>query len=227
MFGEMPGCAMIGQSIINYTSGGWGRLSSITAAVTLMLLIATLTDILNIIPVAILVGIMFMVAIGTFEWSSFARISKMPRSDAFVLVTVTGITIVADLAIAVISGVIISALVFAWKHAKVTARTHLEDNGTKIYDFDGPLFFGSVTAFNEQFDLDHDPHNVVLDFKDARVMDISGVEAIDAITKKYLEAKKTIKIRHLSSECKNIMTNAGQFCTYEIDDPNYKVAYDY
>ncbi|MEA3499256.1 MAG: SulP family inorganic anion transporter [Campylobacterota bacterium] len=226
-FGAMPGCAMIGQSIINYTSGGWGRLSGITAAVTLMLLIATLTDLLNIIPVAILVGIMFMVAIGTFEWSSFARITKMPRSDAFVLVTVTAITIVADLAIAVISGVIISALVFAWKHAKVTAKTHTEDDGSKVYDFDGPLFFGSVTAFNEQFDLKHDPKVVVLDFKDARVMDISGVEAIDAITKKYLEADKLIKIRHLSSECKSIMKNAGPFCTYEEDDPKYKVAYDY
>jgi len=226
-FGAMPGCAMIGQSIINYTSGGWGRLSGITAALTLMLLIATLTDILNIIPVAILVGIMFMVAIGTFEWSSFARISKMPKSDAFVLVTVTAITIVADLAIAVISGVIISALVFAWKHAKVTAKTHKEDDGTKIYDFDGPLFFGSVTSFNEQFDIEHDPDTVVLDFKDARVMDISGVEAIDAITKKYLEANKSIKIRHLSAECKSIMINAGKFCTYEEDDPKYKVAYDY
>ncbi len=226
-FGAMPGCAMIGQSIINYTSGGWGRLSGIVAAVGLMLLVATLTDILNIIPVAILVGIMFMVSIGTFEWSSFARITKMPRSDAFVLVTVTAITIVEDLAVAVISGVIISALVFAWKHAKVFAKTHIEDDGTKVYDFDGPLFFGSVTAFNEQFDISHDPKAVVLDFKDARVMDISGVEAIDAITKKYLEAGKTIKIRHLSSECKSIMKNAGQFCTYEEDDPKYKVAYDY
>ncbi len=227
LFGAMPGCAMIGQSIINYTSGGWGRLSGITASIGLILLVATMTDILNIIPVAILVGIMFMVSIGTFEWSSFARITKMPRSDAFVLLTVTGITIVADLAIAVISGVIISALVFAWKHAKVTAKTHIEDDGTKIYDFDGPLFFGSVTAFNEQFDIVHDPEVVVLDFKDARVMDISGVEAVDAITKKYLEANKTIKIRHLSSECKSIMKNAGQFCTYEEDDPKYKVAYDY
>jgi len=226
-FGAMPGCAMIGQSIINYTSGGWGRLSGITAAVMLMVLIATLTDILNIIPVAILVGIMFMVSIGTFEWSSFARITKMPKSDAFVLVTVTGITIVEDLAIAVISGVIISALVFAWKHAKVYSKTHLENEDTKIYDFDGPLFFGSVTSFNEQFDIGNDPKNVVLDFKNARVMDISGVEAVDAITKKYLEADKTIKLRHLSSECKSIMTNAGQFCTYEEDDPKYKVAYDY
>ena len=226
-FGAMPGCAMIGQSIINYTSGGWGRLSGIVASLGLILLVATLTEVLNIIPVAILVGIMFMVSIGTFEWSSFARMSKMPRSDAFVLVTVTAITIVADLAIAVISGVIISALVFAWKHAKVFSKTHIEEDGTKVYDFDGPLFFGSVTSFNEQFDIAHDPESVILDFKDARVMDISGVEAIDAITKKYLETNKTIKIRHLSSECKSIMSNAGKFCTYEEDDPKYKLAYDY
>lgn len=227
MFGAMPGCAMIGQSIINYTSGGWGRLSGIVAAIGLITLVATLTDILNIIPVAILVGIMFMVSIGTFEWSSFARISKMPRSDAFVLVTVTGITIVEDLAIAVISGVIISALVFAWKHARVFARTHLEDDGTKVYDFDGPLFFGSVTSFNEQFDLKHDPDNVILDFKDARVMDISGVEAIDAITKKYKDAGKSLRIRHLSEDCKKILKDAGPFCEYEADDPNYKVAINY
>ncbi len=227
LFGAMPGCAMIGQSIINYTSGGLGRLSGVVASIGLILLVATLTDLLNIIPVAILVGIMFMVSIGTFEWSSFARITKMPKSDAFVLVTVTSITIVADLAIAVISGVIISALVFAWKHAKVTAKTRKEDDGTKVYDFDGPLFFGSVTAFNDNFDIKHDPENIVLDFKDARVMDISGVEAVDAITKKYLEAGKTVKIRHLSAECKSIMKNAGQFCTYEEDDPKYKVAYDY
>jgi len=226
-FGAMPGCAMIGQSIINYTSGGLGRLSALTASVGLLILVVTLTDILSIIPIAILVGIMFMVSIGTFEWSSFARITKMPRSDAFVLLTVTIITIFADLAMAVISGVIISALVFAWKHAKVTARTRREDDGTKIYDFDGPLFFGSVTSFNEQFDLAHDPKNIILDFKNARVMDISGVEAIDAITKKYLDANKSVKIRHLSNECKSIMNNAKQFCTYEIDDPKYKVAYDY
>ena len=227
LFGAMPGCAMIGQSIINYTSGGLGRLSSLTASIGLITLVATLTDILNIIPVAILVGIMFMVSIGTFEWSSFARISKMPKSDAFVLLSVTIITVVSDLAIAVISGVIISALVFAWKHARVYARTHIEEDGTKIYDFDGPLFFGSITSFNETFDINNDPDQVVLDFKDARVMDISGVEAIDAITKKYLQEGKTIKLRHLSNECKNIMNNAKQFCTFEEDDPKYKVAYDY
>ena len=226
-FGAMPGCVMIGQSIINYTSGGLGRLSGIVASVGLILLVATLTDLLNIIPVAILVGIMFMVAIGTFEWSSFARITKMPKSDAFVLLTVTIITIVEDLAIAVIAGVIISALVFAWKHARVTARTHREDDGTKIYNFDGPLFFGSVTAFNENFDINHDPDNVILDFKDARVMDISGVEAIDAITKKYAEAGKKLTIRHLSEDCKKILKDAGPFCTYEEDDPKYKVAINY
>ena len=226
-FGAMPGCAMIGQSIINYTSGGLGRLSGIVASIGLILLVATLTDILNIIPVAILVGIMFMVSIGTFEWSSFARITKMPKSDAFVLLTVTGITIVVDLAIAVISGVIISALVFAWKHAKVTARTQREDDGTKIYYFDGPLFFGSVTAFNDNFDIKHDPESVILDFKDARVMDISGVEAIDAITKKYAEAGKKLTIRHLSEDCKKILKDAGPFCTYEEDDPQYKVAINY
>ena len=227
LFGAMPGCAMIGQSIINYTSGGLGRLSGIVASLGLILLVATLTDLLNVIPVAILVGIMFMVAIGTFEWSSFARITKMPKSDAFVLVTVTGITIVEDLAIAVISGVIISALVFAWKHAKVTAKTHNEDENTKIYDFDGPLFFGSVTSFNEQFDISNDPDNIVLDFKDARVMDISGVEAIDTITKKYADAGKKLTIRHLSEDCKKILKNAGPFCTYEENDPNYKLAIDY
>lgn len=226
-FGAMPGCAMIGQSIINYTSGGLGRLSGVTASIGLIVLVATLTDILNIIPIAILVGIMFMVSVGTFEWSSFARITKMPKVDAFVLVSVTLITIKYDLAIAVISGVIISALAFAWKHARVYAKTHIEKDGTKVYDFDGPLFFGSVASFNEQFDVEHDPKNVVLDFKNARVMDISGVEAIDAIGKKYQEYGKNIKIRHLSKECKSIMKNAGRFCTYEEDDPNYKVAYDY
>ena len=226
-FGAMPGCAMIGQSIINYTSGGLGRLSGVTASIGLILLVATLTDILNIIPIAILVGIMFMVSIGTFEWSSFARITKMPKVDAFVLVSVTLITIKYDLAVAVISGVIISALAFAWKHAKVYAKTYMQEDGTKVYDFDGPLFFGSVSSFNEQFDVENDPDNVVLDFKNARVMDISGVEAIDAIGKKYQEAGKNIKIRHLSKECKSIMKNAGKFCTYEEDDPNYKVAFDY
>jgi len=227
LFGAMPGCAMIGQSIINYTSGGTGRLSGIVASLGLMTLVATFTGILSIIPIGILVGIMFMVSIGTFEWSSFARIRKMPRVDAFVLVTVAIVTIEYDLAVAVISGVIISALAFAWKHAKVYTTAYIQENGTKVYNFDGPLFFGSVSAFNEQFDVKNDPQNIILDFKNTRVLDISGVEAIDAIGKKYQEENKNIKIRHLSKECKAIMKNAGRFCTYEEDDPNYKVAYDY
>ena len=227
MFGGMAGCAMIGQSIINFTSGGLGRVSSFVAAVGLMVLVASLTDILNIIPVGVLVGIMFMVSIGTFAWSSIGHIKHMPKSDAFVMITVTVITIIADLAIAVISGVIISALVFAWKHARITARTHSEADGTKVYELDGPLFFGSTTSFAEQFDIEIDPPKVVIDFKNARVMDASGVDAIDAIIKKYEEGGKNILLRHLSQDCKNILKKAGPYCSFEEDDPTYKVAYNY
>lgn len=226
-FGGMPGCAMIGQSIINYTSGGLGRLSGVTAAVGLMVLVASLTDILNVIPIAVLVGIMFMVSIGTFEWSSFSHLKHMPRSDAFVMVVVTLITIVEDLAIAVISGVIISALVFAWKHARIYARTHTEEDGTKIYELDGPLFFGSVSSFYDVFTIDQDPPRVVIDFKNARVMDSSGVEAIDVITRKYEDAGKQLTLRHLSEDCKKMLKAAGPHCTYEEDDPTYKVAVNY
>jgi SulP family sulfate permease len=226
-FGGMPGCAMIGQSIINYTSGGLGRLSGITAAVGLMVLVASLTDLLNIIPVAVLVGIMFMVSIGTFEWASISHIKHMPRSDAFVLIAVTVITIFADLAIAVITGVIISALVFAWQHARVYARSHVEEDGTKVYDLEGPLFFGSATTFADNFNIDQDPPKVVINFKNARVMDASGVEAIDALTTKYEAAGKNLLLRHLSPDCKAILKQAGPHCSYEEDDPTYKVAVNY
>ena len=227
LFGGMPGCAMIGQSIINYTSGGLGRLSGVTAAVGLMTLVATLTDLLNIIPVAVLVGIMFMVSIGTFEWSSGSHLKYMPKSDAFVMVVVTVITIFADLAIAVISGVIISALVFAWKHARIISRNHVESDGTKVYELDGPLFFGSIQSFMDTFDIDQDPPRVVIDFKNARVMDSSGVDAVDSITKKYEDAGKNLTLRHLSQDCKTMMKNAGPHCTFEEDDPTYKIAVDY
>ena len=227
LFGGMAGCAMIGQSIINYTSGGLGRLSSVTAAVGLMILVASLTDILNIIPVGVLVGIMFMVSIGTFEWSSFSHIRHMPKSDAFVMVSVTVITIMFDLAIAVISGVIISALVFAWKHARIRARASFEADGTRVYELEGPLFFGSATTFSENFDVQNDPVKVVIDFKETRVMDSSGVEAIDNITKKYEEAGKSLLLRHLSKDCKEILKAAGPHCSYEMDDPTYKVAVNY
>ena len=226
-FGGMAGCAMIGQSIINFSNGGWGRLSGITAAILLISFVVVLSPYIALIPVAVLVGIMFMVSIGTFEWESGNRIRFMPNSDKFVLVAVTIITVFADLAIAVITGIIISALVFAWKHSKVRSRTYREDENTKVYEFDGPLFFGSTTSFFELFDTKHDPENIILDFKDARVMDISGVEAIDTITKKYAKKGKKLKIRHLSEDCRKILKDAGPFCIYEEKDPKYKVAIDY
>lgn len=224
LFGGMAGCAMIGQSVINFTSGGLGRLSSFIAAMLLIILVVSFSHIIAVIPVAVLVGIMFMVSIGTFEFSSLKRIKHMPRSDAFVLVIVTIITVLEDLAVAVIAGIIISALVFAWEHAKIFARTSLDDEGRKIYELDGPLFFASVTSFNEQFDVDNDPSAVIIDFKKARVMDSSGAEAIDSLTEKYKKVGKKLSLRHLSKDCKSMLKTAGPFCTYEEDDPTYKVA---
>jgi len=224
LFGGMAGCAMIGQSVINFTSGGLGRLSSFTAAVLLIILVVSFSGVIAVIPVAVLVGIMFMVSIGTFEFSSLKRIKHMPRSDAFVLIVVTIITVLEDLAVAVIAGIIISALVFAWEHAKIFARTHTDENGKKVYELDGPLFFASVTSFNEQFDVANDPAEIIIDFKDARVMDSSGAEAIDSITDKYKKVGKKLTLRHLSEDCKKTLHSAGPFCTYEEDDPTYKVA---
>ena len=223
-FGGMAGCAMIGQSVINFTSGGLGRLSGFTASVLLILFVISLSALIGTIPVAVLVGIMFMVSIGTFEFSSVSRLKYMPKADAFVLVTVTIITIFFDLAVAVVAGIIISALVFAWQHAKIYSKTHFEDDNTKVYELEGPLFFGSVTSFNEQFDVENDPKNIIIDFKNTRVMDISGVEAIDALTKKYKQNGKILQLRHLSKDCKNLLKDAGPYCTFEENDPTYKVA---
>ena len=229
VFGGMPGCAMIGQSIINFTSGGLGRLSGLTAAIGLMILVASLTDTLNIIPIAVLVGIMFMVSIGTFEWSSFSHLRHMPREDAFIVVSVTLITVFSDLATAVIAGVIISALVFAWKHARIFAKVSFTDDGTKIYELDGPLFFASTASFMDIFDVENDSERVILEFKNARVLDSSGVEALNVITKKYEDAHKTLMLRHLSRDCKELLIKAGRHCTFveAADDPRYKVAYNY
>ncbi|HHD79192.1 MAG TPA: SulP family inorganic anion transporter [Epsilonproteobacteria bacterium] len=223
LFGGMAGCAMIGQSVINFTSGGLGRLSSFTAAVLLIILVVSFSNVISAIPIAVLVGIMFMVSIGTFEFSSVKRLKHMPKSDAFVLIVVTIITVLEDLAVAVIAGIIISALVFAWEHAKIIARTKEED-GKKIYELEGPLFFGSVTSFNEQFDVENDPKEVVIDFKNARVMDSSGAEAIDGLTEKYKKVGKKLTLRHLSEDCKRMLKTAGPFCSYAEDDPTYKVA---
>jgi len=216
---------MIGQSVINFTSGGLGRLSSFTAAVLLIVLVVNFSTVIASIPVAVLVGIMFMVSIGTFEFSSIKRIKHMPKADAFVLIVVTLITVYYDLAVAVIAGIIISALVFAWEHAKIHSHSR-EENGKKIYELEGPLFFGSVTSFNEQFDPQNDPDVVVIDFAKARVMDSSGSEAIDALTQKYKKTGKKLTLRHLSKDCKRTLSSAGPYCTYEEDDPTYKVATD-
>ncbi|WP_331775126.1 SulP family inorganic anion transporter [Sulfurospirillum sp. 1612] len=228
LFGGMAGCAMIGQSIINFTSGGLTRLSSATAAILLITFVVQLSSIIGTIPIAVLVGIMFMVSIETFEWASVARLQKMHKADAFILITVTIITIFFDLAIAVLSGVVISALVFAYQQAKLTKRTRIEADGTKVYELNGPLFFGSATQFsNDIFDAKQDPQNVVIDFTNTRVMDSSGVEAIDKVTKKYTELGKSLKLRHLSDDCIEALQNAGRFCTHEVDNPTYKVARDY
>ncbi len=227
-FGAMAGCAMIGQSIINFTSGGLTRLSSATAAILLITFVVSLSNIIGVIPIAVLVGIMFMVSIETFEWASVDRLKKMQKPDAFILLSVTIITIFEDLAVAVIAGVIISALVFAYQQAKLTKRVRVENDGTKVYELNGPLFFGSANNFiNDIFDIQNDPKAVVIDFTNTRVMDSSGVEAIDKLTKKYTKLGKTLKLRHLSDDCIEALQNAGKFCTHEVDNPTYKVARDY
>ena len=223
-FGGMAGCVMIGQSIINYTSGGLGRLSGVFSAILLILFVVSLSEYISLVPVAVLVGIMIMVSIGTFKWSSFHRLKYMHKEDIFIMVIVTVITVVEDLAVAVITGIILSALSFAWKHARIFAKITNDKDGNKIYELDGPLFFGSATTFSDIFDFENDPKKVIIDFKDARIMDGSGVEAVDKITKKYQELNKTLVIRHLSEDCIIRLKHAGPYCTHEHDDPTYKVA---
>lgn len=226
-FGAMSGCVMIGQTIINATSGGMGRISSAIAAIAVLIFIVSIPEIIGQIPMGVLVGIMFVVSIKTFEWASLSRLKSMKKSDVLVLLLVTVITIMFDLAIAVIVGVIISALVFAYQKAKITTTIFVENDGTRVYRLNGPLFFGSSTSFvYELFDVENDPTNVVIDFSNARVMDSSGVDAIDKLTKRYIDLNKTLKLRHLSEDCKNALHLAKKYCTYEIDDPSYKVARD-
>ncbi|WP_133471381.1 SulP family inorganic anion transporter [Paraglaciecola marina] len=227
-FGGMGGCAMIGQSMININSGGRGRLSGITAAVVLLGFILFAAPLIEMIPLAALVGVMFIVVIGTFEWASFKIIRGVNKEDAFVLFLVTAVTVIADLAIAVIVGVIVSALVFAWKHAThINARTHNDEDGWKVYELDGPLFFGSVLHFKDLFDPKNDPQDVVIDFKESRVWDSSGVDAIDSLADKYQQQGKKLHIRHISPECRQLMTKAQQYVEMNLnEDPRYHVATD-
>lgn len=227
-FGGMGGCAMIGQSMININSGGRGRLSGITAAMVLLGFILFAAPLIEMIPLAALVGVMFIVVIGTFEWASFRIVRGVNREDAFVLFLVTGITVVADLAVAVVVGVIVSALVFAWKHAThIHARTHTDDDGWKVYELEGPLFFGSVLHFRDLFDPQNDPQDVVIDFQESRIWDSSGLDAIDGLAGKYKDQGKNLHIRHISPECKLLLTKAQEYVEMDVnEDPRYRIATD-
>lgn len=229
LFGGMGGCAMIGQSLINVNSGGRGRLSGVTAAVSLLMFVMFLSDYITRIPMAALVGVMFMVVIGTFEWASLKMFRRMPRADMFVMVLVAGYTVfMHDLASAVILGVIVSALVFAWQHAThLAADIKHNEFGSKIYQLHGPLFFASVSSFKEMFDPAGDPDDVVVDFYYTRVYDQSGLEAINGIAEKYRAAGKRLHLTHLSDECRGLLDTAGDLVEVNVsEDPHYHIATD-
>ena len=231
LFGGMGGCAMIGQSIINVNSGGRGRLSGLTASLALLSFILFGAPLIEKIPIAALVGVMFMVVIGTFAWSSFRIINKIPKGDAFVLISVSAITVWQDLAIAVIAGVIMSALIFAWKNATmIRARKRLNDDGTKVYEIWGPLFFGSIQNFNSKFDVKNDPKSVEIDFMESRVSDHSGIEAVINIANKYKAEGVAVLFSHLSPECISLLLKHDpsfhKSIKQSIDDPRYYVVTD-
>lgn len=228
-FAGMGGCAMIGQSLINTSNGARARLSGIVAAVMLLIFIMFGSSIIEKLPMAALVGLMFMVAIGTFEWASFKVFNKMPKSDIFVMVVVTLVTVfLHNLALAVLIGVIISALVFAWDNAKrIRARKYTDDNGVKHYEIYGPLFFGSVGVFNEKFDVLNDPEEVIIDFKESRITDMSAIEAVNKLTERYLKAGKKVHLKHLSKDCLDLLKNADKVIDVNVmEDPSYKVLHN-
>ena len=227
-FGGMGGCAMIGQSIINIKSGGRGRLSGITAALALLIFILYASSYIEMIPIAALVGVMFMVVIGTFAWNTFKIWNKVPLSDVLVIALVTILTVVFDLAIAVISGVIVSALVFAWENAlMIRARKHTDKHGIKHYEIYGPLFFGSIELFNSKFDVKNDPNEVVVDFAESRIVDQSAIEALNKLSERYHKNKKRIHLRHLSADCVRLIKRAEKICDVNVlEDPDYFVAID-
>lgn len=226
LFSGMGGCAMIGQSLINISSGARARLSGIVASVMLLVFIMFGSSLIEQLPMAALTGVMIMVAIGTFEWASLRTFNRMPKSDVFVMVMVTGVTVfLHNLALAVIVGVIIAALVFAWDNAKrIRARKHVDENGVKHYEIYGPLFFGSVTVFNDKFDVMGDPDEVVIDFAESRVVDMSAIEALNKLTERYNKVGKKVSLRHLSPDCQVLLKNAGKLIEVNVlEDPSYKV----
>ncbi len=229
VFSGMGGCAMIGQSLINISNGARARLSGIVASVMLLIFIMFGASVIEQLPMAALTGLMIMVAIGTFEWASLRVFNKMPKSDIFVMVLVTLVTVfLHNLALAVVVGVIISALVFAWDNAKrIRARKHIDEDGAKHYEIYGPLFFGSIAAFNEKFDAKNDPEEVVIDFAESRVVDMSAIEALNKITERYHKLGKKVHLKHLSPDCRLLLKNAGEIIEVNVmEDPTYKVAVD-
>ena len=216
-FGGMGGCAMIGQSMINIRGGGRGRLSGITAALALLFFILFGASLIEAIPLAALVGVMFMVSIATFEWSSFRIMNKIPRSDAIIIVIVSLVTVIIDLAIAVIAGVIISALVFAWEQGKkIDVKTSEDESGYKVYKLKGALFFGSVQSFKDIFSFQSDPNDIVIDFRHARVYDHSGIEAIQNIAERYGKNNKKLHLLNLSKECQALIGRADNIVEVSI-----------
>lgn len=225
-FGGMGGCAMVAQTLVNLNAGSKSRLSGIIASITILIIILVGAPFIEKIPMAALVGVMMMVAISTFQWVSISIINKMPKSDIFVGITVALITIILhNLALAVLVGVIISALVFAWDNAKrIRARKLMDENGVKYYQISGPLFFGSVTTFIDKFDPVNDPDQVVIDFKESRIVDMSAIDALDKLSKKYTQQNKKLHLRHLSEDCRQMLKNAEAVIEVNIqDDPTYKV----
>ena len=228
-FSGMGGCAMIGQSLINISSGARARLSGIVASVALLIFVMFGAGLIEQLPMAALIGLMVMVAIGTFEWASFRVLNKMPKSDVFVMVTVTLVTAVLhNLALAVIVGVIIAALVFAWDNAtRIRARKSIDEDGAKHYEIYGPLFFGSIAVFNEKFDVLNDPVDVVIDFKESRVVDMSAIEALNKITERYQKVGKKVHLKHLSKDCQKLLQDAESIIDVNVqEDPRYKVLVD-
>jgi SulP family sulfate permease len=226
-FYGMGGCPMIAQTLVNLSAGSRARLSGIVAALTILIIILVGAPIIELVPMAALTGVMIMVAIGTFEWASFKAFTKMPKSDVLVMVIVTLITIfLHNLALAVLVGVIISALIFAWESAKrIRARKYVDENGVKHYELYGPLFFGSTTAFAEKFDVNNDPNEVIIDFAESRISDMSAIDAVNKITERYAKLGKTVHLKHLSSDCIDLLKNAEAIIDVNIlEDPTYKVA---
>lgn len=227
-FGGMGGCAMIGQSMINVSSGGRSRLSGVVAALGLISFILFGSSLIEKVPMGALVGLMFMVSIGTFEWASFRIVNKIPKSDALIIVAVTAFTVIFDLAIAVAIGVVIAALVFAWDNAlRIRAKKYIDDKGVKHYEIFGPLFFGSIANFQEKFDPQNDPQEVIVDFKESRVVDHSALEALNQLTERYSKVGKRIRLKHLSPDCVNLLGKAGTMVEVNLyEDPEYTVAHE-